>query len=312
MGNTSILWDERFTYHEMGYMHPETPRRLLAIKKILDGSGVGRELAHIESRAASDEELAYCHDEKYIRRIRETAGHPLTALDPDTSANAYTWEAARYAAGGFIKCVEGVYEKTTKNAFGFVRPPGHHAEYGHAMGFCFFNNVAIAAEWLIRVKGLSKVAIIDFDVHHCNGTQHAFYKRPDVFVASMHRFPFYPGTGAKDEIGEGDGRGTTLNVPLHANADDDDHLRAIEDVILPAVVKFKPEFLLISAGFDSHIDDPLGGMRVTTGCYRWMMERFLEVASECSEGRLAAVLEGGYNIKALQDSVEAQLEAMTG
>lgn len=310
MAATAVVWDARYTYHEMGYLHPETPRRLLAVKEVLDGDGVGKEVARLEARGATEEELTAVHDENYIRRIEGTAGLEHTALDPDTSANAYTWEAARFAAGGFIRCVEEVEAGRVRNAFAFVRPPGHHAERGHAMGFCIFNNVALGAEWLIRQKKAERVAIIDFDVHHGNGTQHAFSRRPDIFVASIHRFPFYPGTGAADETGEGEGRGATLNIPLAAGSDDDAYKRALGDRIVPAVEKFEPQILLVSAGYDAHVQDPLGGMRVTTAGFRWMMETIVGLAREVCGGKVAVVLEGGYDLKALRDCVEAQLEVM--
>lgn len=294
----------------MGYLHPETPRRLLAIKEVLDGDGVGKEVKLIEARAASELELAYIHDEDYIKKIAKTAGHEHTVLDPDTNANAYTWEAAIYAAGGLLNCVGAVCKDHYRNAFAFVRPPGHHAERARAMGFCFFNNVAIAAEWLIKNCNLERIAIVDFDVHHCNGTQHSFYKRPDVFVASVHHYPFYPGTGAADETGEGEGKGATLNVPLAGGAGDDDYRRAFEEKIIPAVEKFQPQFLLVSAGFDAHELDPLGGMRVTTAGFKWMMEILVLLARETCDGKLAAVLEGGYSLPALRKCIEAQLEVL--
>ncbi len=307
---TAVVWDSRYTFHEMGYLHPETPRRLISIKEVLDGDGVGKVLSRLESRQADDEELCWVHDENYVRRIKNTAGIEHTALDPDTSANAYTWEAAVFAAGGFLRCCEEVQGGRAKNAFAFVRPPGHHAEHARAMGFCFFNNIAIGAEWLRRVAGLTRVAIVDFDVHHCNGTQHTFYKRGDVFVSSIHRYPFYPGTGAADERGEGDGAGATLNVPLEAGADDDDYKRALCDAIAPAIEKFAPEMILVSAGYDPHRDDPLGGMRVSTAGFKSIMETLLSLAKLTCGGKLAVTLEGGYNIKAERDAVEVQLEAM--
>ncbi|HPM41614.1 MAG TPA: histone deacetylase [bacterium] len=309
---TAVVWDSRYTFHEMGYLHPETPRRLISIKEVLDGDGVGKVLARLESRQADDLELCWVHDENYVRRIKNTAGIEMTALDPDTSANAYTWEAAVFAAGGFLRCCEEVLGARAKNAFALVRPPGHHAEHARAMGFCFFNNVAIGAEWLRKVGGLERVAIVDFDVHHCNGTQHTFYKRGDVFVSSIHRYPFYPGTGAADERGEGDGAGATLNVPLEAGADDDDYKRALCDVIVPAVEKFAPQMILVSAGYDPHRDDPLGGMQVSTAGFGWIMETLVSLAKATCGGKLAVTLEGGYNIKAQRDAVEAQLEVMAG
>ncbi len=312
MTRTAVILDERYTRHEMGIMHPETPRRLGAVQTVLDGDGVGREVERIDPREATRDELAFIHDERYIERIAATAGIERTILDPDTSANAHTWEAAAFAAGGTLRCTEEVLEGRAKNAFAFVRPPGHHAERDHAMGFCFFNNIAIAAEWLIREKGLSRVAIVDFDVHHGNGTQHAFERRPDVFFASIHRHPFFPGTGAAEEVGLGEGQGYTLNIPFSGGAGDEEYRRAFEEQVIPSVVKYKPEFILSSAGFDSHVEDPIGGMRVTTKGYRLMMRDLVQLAGECCDGRLAVVLEGGYDLGATRECAEAQLEEMVG
>lgn len=310
MPKTAVVLDKHSLLHEMGESHPESPKRLLAISEILESDGVGREVMHLDARTASIDELSFIHDENYIKRVEASSGMGRTVFDPDTSANAHTWEAAVYSAGGFLKCVEEVEAGRAKNAFAFVRPPGHHAERARAMGFCFFNNVAVSAEWLVREKKLDRIAIIDFDVHHCNGTQHAFYSRPDVFVASIHHYPFYPGTGSADETGEGDGRGFTLNVPMRGGAGDDDYRRAFEERIIPGVERFKPEFLLVSAGFDAHLKDPLGGMKVQTEGFRWIMEALCAFAKEHCKGKLAVVLEGGYNVRALRDSVEAQLEVM--
>lgn len=310
MKKTAVVWDQIFTLHDMGPSHAESPERLFSIKTVLDGDGVGREAEHLKARAATQDELGLIHDENYIKRIEATAGKDPVFLDPDTSTNAHTWDAACNASGALIRCVEDVCDGRIANAFAFVRPPGHHAERNRAMGFCIFNHVAIAAEWLVKKRGLERVAIIDFDVHHCNGTQHAFYDRPDVFVASIHHFPFYPGTGAALEIGEGDGRGTTLNIPLRAGSGDDDYMRAFEERIIPGVLSFGAQFILVSAGYDAHRDDPLGGMRVSTAGFRSIMELITQLAKECSDGKMAAALEGGYNIRALRASVEAQLEVM--
>ncbi|MBT3182427.1 MAG: histone deacetylase [Deltaproteobacteria bacterium] len=307
--STAYIWEELFTYHEMGYLHPESPKRLLSIKEVLESNGVGRELTKIDSRPATKEEIAFIHDEVYIKRVEGTDGENLTHLDPDTSANRYSWKAAQLAAGSAIRCAEVVASGEHKNAFAFLRPPGHHAERDKAMGFCFFNNVAIAAEWLIRSKKADRVAIIDFDVHHGNGTQHAFSKRPDVLFVSSHRHPFFPGTGSEDEIGEGEGEGYTLNIPLKGGASDDDYKRVF-DVVSRRVEKYRPNFILASAGYDSHRADPLGGMDVTTDGFRYMMARLVDLSREFSDGRLVAILEGGYNLKALRDSVEVQLEEM--
>lgn len=310
MVRTSVFYDDICTFHQMGYLHPESPKRLQAIKEVLDGDGIGRELAKIPGRDATEDEIAFIHDRDYIQRIKNTDGAELVALDLDTSANAYTWKAAIRAAGGFLSCVESVHKGECRNSFAFVRPPGHHAERGRAMGFCIFNNVAIGAEWLSKVAGAARIAIVDFDIHHGNGTQHSFYKRGDVFFASCHRYPFYPGTGSEEEKGEGEGRGATLNVPLPAGAGDDEYKRAIGDTIIPAVEKFSPQYILVSAGFDSHLKDPLGGMRVTTEGYRWIMRSLVELADHVCKGRMACTLEGGYDLSALRECVEAQLEEM--
>jgi len=298
---TGYVWEDDYTLHEMGYGHPESPRRLISIKDVLTGEGVGRELSKLNARNASSEEIAYIHDESYIKRIEESAGQPVVYLDPDTQTNAYTWDAAQLAVGGTIVCAKEVVEGNLSNAFALVRPPGHHAERNHAKGFCIFNNAAIATEWLLRNSAVERVAIIDFDVHHGNGTQHAFYDRPDVFYASVHREHFFPGTGEASEKGEGDGRSTNLNIPIEVGSGDDEHLRAIEDVIMPEVE---------TAGYDSHFDDPVGGMRMTVKGYRRIMRDLLDLSDATSGGKFIAVLEGGYDLKGLRDCVEGQFEEM--
>lgn len=313
MGKTGVIWDERFIRHEMGFSHPESPKRLLVIKEVLDGDGVGKELIHLKPRPATFEELTYIHEKSYVESVKATAGEEgYTYLDPDTIACAHTWEAAEYAAGGTLVLVDEVLKGRLKNAFAFVRPPGHHSEKDQAMGFCFFNNIAIGAEYAKRHHGLERIAIVDFDVHHGNGTQHAFYDREDVLFASVHRAPFYPGTGAANETGSGKGTGATLNVPLEYGADDDVYKAVFDKHIVPAVLKFEPQLILVSAGYDAHDRDPLGGMRMTTGGFRWIAQTIGDMAKECCDGKVVYVLEGGYDLKALRDSIEATLEVMAG
>ncbi len=311
MKKTGVLWDERFVRHEMGFSHPESPKRLLVIKEVLDGGGIGKELTHVAARAATKEELMYVHDKSYIESVEATAGEEgYTYLDPDTLACAHTWEAAEYAAGGTLSLVDEVLKGDLTNGFAFVRPPGHHSEKNQAMGFCIFNNIAIAAEHAKRRHGVERIAIVDFDVHHGNGTQQAFYEREDVFFASVHRAPFYPGTGLANETGTGKGKGTTLNIPLEYGADDDVYKTVFDKQIVPAVLNFSPKLILVSAGFDSHDRDPLGGMKMTTDGYRWIATTLSHLANECCGGKVVYVLEGGYDLRALQGSVEATLEVM--
>lgn len=294
-----FVWEELYTQHITGQYHSESPDRLWAIKEVLEDEKNLKNLMQLVPKPASKKVIAFVHSKNYIDEIERTKGK-FVALDPDTSASPATWDAACLAVGGAIACVDHTL-KNNAGSFAFVRPPGHHAERSRAMGFCIFNNIAIAAEYAIREHGLKKIAILDFDVHHGNGTQHHFYDRPDVFFASTHRFPFYPGTGSAAEIGEGMGRGFTLNIPLNGGAGDDEFKTAWK-MIIRRVKEFAPELILVSAGFDAHKDDPLGGMNVTTDCYRWL-------ASELN-GRAVFVLEGGYSLSALKSCTRAMLQEM--
>jgi acetoin utilization deacetylase AcuC-like enzyme len=310
MATTGVIWDARYTEHDMGMYHPESPKRLLAIKEVLDGDGVGKELVHLEPRDATKDEIAWIHDPSYIDFVASSEGSDGMPLDFETFANAHTWAAAKLAAGGAMNAADAVNEGKVNNAFAFIRPPGHHAERDTAKGFCVFNNVAIATEHLIRSKGIDLVAIIDFDVHHGNGTQHAFYNRDDVLYVSTHRGRFYPGSGTNEETGGGKGKGFTVNIPLSVGADDDDYKRAFDKIIIPAVRNFQPQIILLSAGFDAHRRDPMGGMRMTTDGYRWIGRTLGDLANDLCNGKIVYVLEGGYDLVALRDSCEAILEEM--
>lgn len=307
---TAVIWDVRFTKHMMGLGHPESPSRLFAIKEVLDGDGVGREVVLAEPRDASKEEIAYIHDKSYIESVEKTQNGEPVHLDPDTVACKDTWMAAKLAAGATLNLIKDVVKGDYGNGFAFVRPPGHHAERDRAMGFCFFNNIAIGARYAIKDLGLERVAIIDFDVHHGNGTQQAFYDDGNVFFASVHRSHFYPGTGAASETGEGKGKGTILNVPLEYGANDDVYKKVFDEKIIPAVQNFGPQLILVSAGFDSHHRDPLGGMKMTTAGFCWIGRQLAALAGECCKGKHVYVLEGGYDLRALRESTEKILEAM--
>ncbi len=214
------------------------------------------------------------------------------------------------AAGGMLSAIDAVMAGKVENAFCAVRPPGHHAVRDRAMGFCIFNNIAIGAKYIQEKYGLSKILIVDWDVHHGNGTQESFYEDPDVLYFSLHRYPFYPGTGSLSQKGQGDGLNLNLNFPLPAGSTDEDYLEIFEAQLKPAVVSFSPDFVLISAGFDAHVEDPLGGMAVTEEGFAMMTQIVKEIAQQCCESRLVSILEGGYHLQALADSVDAHIRVL--
>lgn len=301
------MWDARSLEHDTGYGHPERPERLVAIKQVLDADP---SLIQVPSRMATAEEVGWVHTNQLIRSIQATRGQAPGYLDMDTPIGPKSADAAFLSCGGLLEAVKAVEEGSLGQAFAFPRPPGHHAESGQAMGFCFFNHIAVAAEYLIRQKGKSRVAIMDYDVHHGNGTQRSFYNRKDVFYLSTHRFPFYPGTGAASEKGSGEGLGYTLNVPFGPMGDDSDYDRAFDDQIIPALDAYKPDFVLVSAGFDAHERDPLGGMKVTKKGFYSMSRKLTQIAQKHCGAKIVFVLEGGYDLKGLTEGVEAVLEVI--
>jgi acetoin utilization deacetylase AcuC-like enzyme len=261
-------------------------------------------------KPATDERILAVHGRAYLDSLRTTAGHTVR-LDPDTTASPRSFEAARLAAGAAVGAVEAVWKGEAANAFVWARPPGHHAEQAHAMGFCLLNNAAIAAE-AARKLGAERVLILDWDVHHGNGTQHLFERRRDVLYASSHQYPFYPGTGAPEEIGKGEGEGYTVNCALAGGQHDADFGVAFHDLFLPIAAQYRPDFVIVSAGFDPHERDPLGGMRVTERGFAAMCSALARLAAEQCAGRLVLLLEGGYDLAALAGSARACLEVMTG
>jgi acetoin utilization deacetylase AcuC-like enzyme len=311
MSKTGVLWDARYLDHVTGPWHPERPERLAAIRKALTETEAGRRCVPIEPRFATIEEIALVHDFEYVRKIEKTAGLDVQ-LDPDTPASPRSWEAARLAVGGILNAVDAVFDGRVANAFAFVRPPGHHAEKARAMGFCLFNNVAVAAEYAIRTKNCRRVAVMDYDVHHGNGTQWAFYDRRDVFYLSTHRYPFYPGTGSHREEGEGKGKGYTLNVTFRGGEGDHEYLKDFDEIVIPAMRDYRPDLVLVSAGYDAHRLDPLGGMNVTADGFGRMSAQILQVAERCCGGKAVFVLEGGYSLEGLAESVEKCLAVMAG
>jgi acetoin utilization deacetylase AcuC-like enzyme len=296
--------------HDPGPGHPERPARLRAVLERLRADGLEDELAVLEARPATAAELLLAHTPdhvSYVESVCRRAGRGRALVDGgDTWVGGASHEAALRAAGGVIEAAARVHAGDWRSAFVAVRPPGHHAEEGRAMGFCLYNNVALAALWL-RAHGIERVAIVDWDVHHGNGTQHLFEADASVFYASLHRFPFYPGTGAASERGRGAGVGTTLNCPLPAGTGDAEWLAAFEGEVLRALEDFAPQFLLVSAGFDAHARDPLGGLRLTRGAYAEMTRGLLDVAARHAGGRVVSVLEGGYDLEALGASASAHV-----
>ena len=309
MNKTALIADRRYEKHFAGRVHPERAERIEAMIDMAEQ--LERPDVKIYApREASVEEIALCHHPDYVSAVARTASMPRYDFDPDTHTSPDTYKTAALAVGGVLTAVEIVADGAAQNAFAIVRPPGHHALPGSAMGFCFFNNVAVAAAWLTRVRGLHRVLILDWDVHHGNGTQAMFYKSRKVLYMSTHQFPFYPGTGALDEVGVGDGAGFTVNLPMPATFGDHEYIRAFDEVLLPIAREFNPEFVLISSGFDCHYRDPLGAMRVTEAGFIAMTRRMKRLAAECCDGKMVAVLEGGYDLKALADSGRAVIDEM--
>jgi acetoin utilization deacetylase AcuC-like enzyme len=290
--------------------HPERVERF-EVMQAVTAEFRKKGIAVEEPRAATDAEISRVHAAEHITLIRETAGRAV-ALDPDTFTSPRTWDVVRMAAGAAVSAVDHVLEKGAgARAFALVRPPGHHAEHAKAMGFCFFNSIAIAAAHA-RARGLARVGIVDFDVHHGNGTQWSFYDDPAVLFVSSHQYPYYPGTGAAGDIGSGAGAGFTVNLPLSAGATDADYEIAYTGLALPVLRQFRPELVLISAGFDAHMDDPLAGMRLTSAYFGRLTRAIADVADATAQGRIVAVTEGGYDLVGLATSLRASIGALAG
>ncbi len=302
-----IVSTERFAEHQTPPGHPECPERARVFDAIAarwrEGGG-----EVVAPREATHEQLARVHDASYIQRISETMGQAV-ALDPDTYTSPESYEIARLAAGAAVDAVERVMGEPHTDAFALVRPPGHHAERNRAMGFCLFNNIAVAAAHA-RTLGAGRIAIVDYDVHHGNGTQHLFESDPSVLYISTHQHPYYPGTGAADEVGVGAGEGFTVNLPLESGATGRDYQVVFEEVVLPVLRQFKADLVLVSAGFDAHERDPLATMRLTSGCFGAMTLALRGVAEETCGGRMVLVTEGGYDLPALGASLDAVVQAL--
>lgn len=310
MTNTAIVKDARYLKHETGTFHPESPKRLEVIYEMLKAADMDGRFPLIEPRFASIDEIALVHSRAYIDIVAMTEGKNCTYLDPDTQASAETYEIARLAVGGLLEAVDAVAEKRYSNAFAFIRPPGHHAEHDRAAGFCIFNNVAIAALHAVKKYGYQRILVVDWDLHHGNGTQNTFYEDPRVLYFSTHQFPFYPGSGSINEIGRGKGLGFTVNVPLRTGPGDAEYLRIFRRLLRPLAHAYRPDLVLISTGFDIYHKDPLGGMNVTPTGFALLCRELMDIADECCDGRLVATLEGGYDLVGLRKSARAVLKEM--
>jgi len=290
--------------------HPERKERLQRIMRSLESSGTLARLAPIEATPLDAELLSTMHDPNYIKRVEMVAESGGGMLDPDTYVNPRSYKAALMAVGGLINAVEAVLLGQVDNAFALVRPPGHHALRDQGMGFCLFNNVALAAQYAIEKHCLSRILIADFDVHHGNGTQDAFYERADVLYFSTHQYPHYPGTGHWRERGQREGEGYTVNVPLPYGVGDEGYAQAFEEILLPLARRYNPQLILVSAGYDAHWADPLAGMRLSTAGFHRLTTALVSLAEELCQGRLVLTLEGGYDLSALSHSVLATFAAL--
>lgn len=303
-----LLADERYLMHETG-AHVESPARLRSLYDMLDREGLRERMARIEPRSATVEELALNHSLSYIGMLEKMGAG---SLDADTVLSESSYDTALLAVGGCLNMVDAVMEGKIGAGLALVRPPGHHAETVRGMGFCLFNNIAIAARHLMKRHRIKRIAIVDWDLHHGNGTQHSFYAEREVLYMSIHQSPCYPGTGSLGETGEGDGEGFTLNLPIPQGVGDSGYIRAFEELFLPAISAYRPDIILVSAGFDSHRFDPLGGMELTAAGFGEMTALLMDGADKLCGGKIAFFLEGGYSLDGLAESVREVAIRMLG
>jgi len=307
---TGIVKDQRYLLHDAGSGHPESPQRLQETYGMLESADMAGKFIEIIPRYATHDEIAMIHDPSYVDMVAGTAGKSFVALDPDTTTTAESYGVAKLAVGGLFSAIDSVMSGDVDNAFALIRPPGHHAGSGNAAGFCIFNNVAIGAMHAMAQYKVQKILIVDWDLHHGNGTQEQFYGNKNVLYFSTHQYPYYPGTGALEEIGAGSGIGYTVNVPLRTGMNNGHYVKLYRKLLCPIAMKFNPELVLVSAGFDPYYLDPLGGMKVTPAGFAHLTRILMDIADHCCGGKLVVTLEGGYHLAGLAESVKAVLLEM--
>jgi acetoin utilization deacetylase AcuC-like enzyme len=308
LSKTGIVTDKIFLEHDTGMGHPESKARLESVLLYMQSKNYTKDLIQVEAKIPTEEDICKVHSISHynnIKSLSEKKGY----LDGDTPYSAKTTEAALKSAGAGIEMADKIINGELENGMVLVRPPGHHAERDHAMGFCIFNNIAITAKYLQK-KGYNKIAIIDWDVHHGNGTENAFYEDDSVLFISTHQYPFYPGSGSESDTGIGKGVGYNLNIPMQRGSGMSEFKKAFDNKIIPGLEKFIPDFILISAGFDAHINDPLANLELTTKSYEIFTEKLKSIARQYCGNRIISFLEGGYDLKALSESVEAHISVL--
>ncbi|MFO8101283.1 MAG: histone deacetylase [Dehalococcoidia bacterium] len=309
--SVGLIYDPIYLEHDTG-SHPESSERLVSMMRLLESSGLKEQLTSIPPRMATESELLTTHSKELISRVESSSERGGAWLDGDTYCSPGSYKAALYSAGGILRAVDAVMNGEVSSAFGLVRPPGHHATRTRAMGFCLFNNIAIAARYARELHGLKRILIADFDVHHGNGTQDSFYDDPDVLYFSTHLYPYYPGSGDVSETGTGDGKGATVNVPLPGGCGDNEYRQVYEEILVPVARRFKPELILVSVGFDPHWSDQLAMMQLSVQGFADIVKIIRDLAEELCGGRLVLTLEGGYNLEAISYSCKATFDVLLG
>lgn len=308
---TALVTDSRMERHDTGISHPERPARLSHTISYLENQKWFSDLLLVPSQKCDIDQILLVHELELIERAKKTCDNGLPYLDtPDVAVCKESFDVACLATGSVLSLANAVVTGKATNGFAHIRPPGHHAEKNIALGFCIFNSIAICARYLQLHHGIEKILILDWDVHHGNGTQHIFEEDSSIVYISIHQYPHYPGTGAHSESGHGSGKGATLNCPMASGSSDIDYIQAFKEKILPAIDSFRPELILISAGFDAHTNDPLGSINLSTEFYAWMTQVLMESANNYCDNRIISILEGGYDLDALASSVSAHLKTL--